>query len=203
MYLPRRNATTQEAATKYFYLSIFSSALLLFGLAYLYGLAGVSNLKALGYVVHYAPGLMSRWFGLIAVLFVMAGLGFRVAAVPFHFYAPDVYQGSPTIIAALLAWVPKAIGFLAMIRVLTSVLGGSLLADKAIVLGWVLAVATMTLGNTVALLQDDLKRLLAYSSIAHAGYLLIGVTAAFTGGPGAGGVSWARWASSSTWRPTP
>ncbi len=121
LYLSERNAATQEAATKYFFLSIFSSGLLLFGLAYLYGLMGVSNLKALAFLtqgVPYVPGATTApimglpytphpILGLIALVFVMAGLGFRVAAVPFHFYAPDVYQGSPTVIAALLAWVPK------------------------------------------------------------------------------------------------
>ena len=183
LYLPKRTATTQEAATKYFYLSIFSSGLLLFGLAYLYGLTGVSNLKALSYVFHAAPAIFPVGFGVIAVVFVMAGLGFRVAAVPFHFYAPDVYQGSPTVMAALLAWVPKAIGILAMLRVLTSTLGGAVaIADKAVVLCWVIAVITMTLGNTVALLQENLKRLFAYSSIAHAGYLMIGIAAAFRDG---------------------
>ncbi len=128
-------------------------------------------------------------------MFVMAGLGFRVAAVPFHFYAPDVYQGSPTIVAALLAWVPKAVGFVAILRTLTAVIptdiappdeppdpagGGP---------GWIIAVVTMTLGNTVALAQTNLKRLLAYSSIAHAGYLMIGVAVAFRNGPGAPGGS--------------
>ncbi|MBX6315882.1 MAG: NADH-quinone oxidoreductase subunit N [Isosphaeraceae bacterium] len=185
LYLPRRNVLTQEAVTKYFYLSIFSSALLLFGLAYLYGLTGISNLKALGYLVHAnLPYVPQTQFGLIAVVFVMAGLGFRVAAVPLHFYAPDVYQGSPTVLAALLAWVPKGIGFVAMLRVLTATLGGtSPVADKAVLLAWLIAVFSMTLGNTVALLQEDLKRLLAYSSIAHAGYLMIGVAAAFRNMP--------------------
>ena len=181
LYLPRRNATTQEAATKYFFLSIFSSALLLFGLAYLYGLTGVTNLRALAYLLHHLPPAeYYPTFGLLGVLFVMAGLGFRVAAVPFHFYAPDVYQGSPTVVAALLAWVPKAIGFVAMIRVLTAVVGGvGPIGAQATILAWIIAAATMILGNAVALIQTDLKRLLAYSSIAHAGYLMIGVTAAF------------------------
>ena len=90
----------------------------------------------------------------------MAGLGFRVAAVPFHFYAPDVYQGSPTVIAALLAWVPKAIGFLAMIRTLTAVVSVGRptedpLAHQAVVLAWIIAAVTMTLGNTVALLAGE------------------------------------------------
>jgi NADH-quinone oxidoreductase subunit N len=184
LYLPRRTPATQEAATKYFYLSVFSSGLLLFGMAYLYGLTGVSNLKALGYIIHAGPTAVPLAFGVIAVLFLVGGLGFRVAAVPFHFYAPDVYQGSPTVLAALLAWVPKAIGFVAMVRVLTAVVAGtSVLAERAVLLTWIIAVATMTLGNAVALLQDDLKRLLAYSSIAHAGYLLIGVAAALAGNP--------------------
>ncbi len=184
LYLPKRELATLEAATKYFYLSIFSSALLLFGLAYLYGLTGVSNLRALAYVLHHrdaaTPGMSG--FALLAVLFVMAGLGFRVAAVPFHFYAPDVYQGSATVVAAMLAWVPKAIGFVAMIRTLTATfsLGDEVLTSKAILLCWVLSVATMILANAVALTQTNLKRLLAYSSIAHAGYLLIGVAAAFS-----------------------
>jgi NADH-quinone oxidoreductase subunit N len=191
LYLPRRNAVTQEAATKYFYLSIFSSGLLLFGLAYLYGLTGLSNLKGLAYLTHWsnaALNLPHPGFAVVALVFVMAGLGFRVAAVPFHFYAPDVYQGSPTVLAAMLSWVPKAVGFLAIVRTLTAVFGieaaagGTNLAtvsDRAVVLAWLVAVATMTLGNTVALAQRDLKRLLAYSSIAHAGYLMIGVAAAF------------------------
>ena len=104
LYLSRRSAGTQEAATKYFFLSIFSSGLLLFGLAYLYGLTGVSNLKALAYLCNARtglPGLPHVQLGLVAVVFILAGLGFRVAAVPFHFYAPDVYQGSPAVIAAL------------------------------------------------------------------------------------------------------
>ena len=184
LYLPRRNVTTQEAATKYFFLSIFSSALLLFGLAYLYGMTGVTNLRALAYLIHHGAGGHPT-LGLVAVLFVTAGLGFRVAAVPFHFYAPDVYQGSPTVVAALLAWVPKAIGFVAMLRALTAVVGGvDGITHQATVLAWIVAAVTMTLGNAMALLQEDLKRLLAYSSIAHAGYLMIGVTAAFHDTPG-------------------
>ena len=180
LYLSRRDARTREAATKYFYLSIFSSALFLFGLAYLYGLAGVTNLRALSYLILRDPTVANAALGTIAVVFIMSGLCFRVAAVPFHFYAPDVYEGSPTVIAAFLAWVPKGIGFLAMIRALTTVVGGAnLIADRAIVLAWVLAAITMILGNTLALAQRNLKRLLAYSSIAHAGYLLIGVTVAF------------------------
>lgn len=197
LYLPKRNSVTLEASTKYFYLSVFSSGLLLFGLAYLYGLTGLSNLKALSYLVHWQNGalnLPSPMFATVALVFVMAGLSFRVAAVPLHFYAPDVYQGSPTVLAALLSWIPKAVGFFAVVRVLTALfsfeptLGGvghhlAQVSDKAVLLAWVIAVVSMTLGNTVALAQENLKRLLAYSSIAHAGYLMIGVAAAFRNGP--------------------
>jgi NADH-quinone oxidoreductase subunit N len=191
LYLARRSAGTQEAATKYFFLSILSSGLLLFGLAYLYGMTGISNLKALAFVAGSKgslSGLPQMQFGLIAVVFIMAGLGFRIAAVPFHFYAPDVYQGSPPALAALLAWVPKGLGFVAILRTLgvfVAAVGpdhGLGLNSLATHLIAILAVATMTLGNTVALAQNNLKRLLAYSSIAHAGYLLIGVAVVFRNG---------------------
>ena len=197
LYLSRRDSSTQEAATKYFFLSVFSSGLLLFGFAYLYGMAGVTNLKSLAYlaqVTSTVPNVPHPILGLVAVVFVMAGLGFRVAAVPFHFYAPDVYQGSPTIVAALLAWVPKGIGFLAILRTLTAVIPTDVLppedtlTNQAAVLAWLIAVITMTLGNTVALGQTNLKRLFAYSSIAHAGYLMIGVAVAFRNGPRTGGI---------------
>ncbi|HMB02772.1 MAG TPA: NADH-quinone oxidoreductase subunit N [Isosphaeraceae bacterium] len=192
LYLPRRNASTQEAATKYFFLSIFSSGLMLFGLTYLYGLTGITNLKALAYLAHSVPNVVPQpQLALIAIVFIMAGLGFRVAAVPFHFYAPDVYQGSPTVVAATLAWIPKAIGFLAIVRTLTAIVAAagpdSPLGNKAVMIAWIMAVITMTLGNTVALTQENLKRLLAYSSIAHAGYLLIGVVVAFRNEPGVEG----------------
>ncbi len=186
LYLTRRTSTTQESATKYFYLSIFSSGLLLYGLAFLYGLAGVSNLKALATLSWFMPSIPHPQLGLIAVVFVLAGLCFKVAAVPFHFYAPDVYQGSSTVLAALLSWVPKAVGFVAMVRALTAVISvkgpEDPLVQKAVMISWVIAAATMILGNTLALLQNNLKRLLAYSSIAHAGYLMIGVTVAFANG---------------------
>jgi NADH-quinone oxidoreductase subunit N len=125
---------------------------------------------------------------------VVAGLGFRITVVPFHFYAPDVYQGTTTALAALLALVPKIAGFAALLRVLgfihlegllhgTGVVDSDGNADPVLggqlpTLLWILAAVTMTLGNILALLQDNLKRLLAYSSVAHAGYMLIGLAAA-------------------------
>ena len=124
--------------------------------------------------------------GLIAIVFVMAGLCFRVAAVPLHFYAPDVYQGSPTVIAAVLSWVPKAVGFLAMIRALTAVFSAT--SDDR----WCSKAVMLSLDHrggdddrwatSSRCSQENLKRLLAYSSIAHAGYLMIGVAVAFANG---------------------
>lgn len=184
LYLSKRNVTTQEAAIKYFFLSIFASGLMLFGLAYLYGIAGVGNLKALAFCVQRVPFVPNTAFAVVAIVFVMAGLGFRVAAVPFHFYAPDVYEGSPTVITALLAWIPKGVGYVAIIRVLTSIFSQvEGVSERGAILGFLLAIATMTVGNMVALRQTNIKRLLAYSSIAHAGYLMIGVVAAFRNAP--------------------
>ena len=153
-------------------------------------MTGLSNFKAIAAASWLLPAMPNLELGLIAVIFVLAGLSFRVAAVPFHFYAPDVYQGSPTVIAALLSWIPKGVGFVAIVRALTAVISvkgpDDPLVSKAIWICWIVAAATMTLGNTVALLQNNLKRLLAYSSIAHAGYLMIGVTVAFANGPHSG-----------------
>ncbi len=192
LYLSRRNQATQEAATKYFFLSIFSSGLLLFGLAYLYGILGISNLKAIGYLFDKLTNVPQIQLGLIAIAFILAGLCFRVAAVPLHFYAPDVYQGSPMAITAMLAWVPKAVGFLAILRALTAILAakdpGDPLMQQVITLAWVIAATTMIWGNFVALLQENLKRLLAYSSIAHAGYIMVGVTASFCSEGHGGGI---------------
>jgi NADH-quinone oxidoreductase subunit N len=207
LYLPRSDAAAQEAAMKYFMLSIFSSALLLFGFSYLYGVTGTTNLPAITEALTRArsviveSGAMDRansptatWQGLtlVALVMVVAGLGFRITAVPFHFYAPDVYQGTTTGAAALLAFVPKAVGFAALLRVLgflPPILGGSAggsLGEQVPVLLWIMAAVTMSLGNILALLQDNLKRLLAYSSVANSGYMLIGLAVAprLAGAPG-------------------
>ena len=183
LYLPRHDNAAQEAAMKYFLLSVFSSALLLFGFSYLFGLAGTTNLPALLEALASQESSRLPGVALVALVMVAAGLGFRMTAVPFHYYAPDVYQGAPTAGAALLAFLPKVAGFTALLRVLGlvsvgHVSGGSALGDQASILFWILAAVTMTLGNVLALLQSNLKRLLAYSSVAHAGYMLIGVAVA-------------------------
>jgi NADH-quinone oxidoreductase subunit N len=193
LYLARHDRPAQEAAMKYFLLSVFSSALTLFGFSYLYGLAGTTNLSALTATLREASSSALPALGLVALVMVVAGLGFRITAVPFHFYAPDVYQGTTAGMAALLSVVPKIAGFVALLRVLgfvhlerllpgpapaAAVTTGPVLSDQLPILLWILAAVTMTLGNILALLQDDLKRLLAYSSVAHAGYMLIGLAAA-------------------------
>jgi NADH-quinone oxidoreductase subunit N len=197
LYLPRVDRRAQEAAMKYFLLSVFSSALLLLGFSYLYGMAGTTNLPALARALGDARGQgVLPGVALIALVMVVAALGFRITAVPFHFYAPDVYQGTTTPAAALLAFVPKVQGFAALVRVLGLVLPGLFrgsadsltaeslfsdaqpLGDQMPVLLWIVAAVTMSLGNLLALLQDNVKRLLAYSSVAHAGYMLIGLAVA-------------------------
>jgi NADH-quinone oxidoreductase subunit N len=182
----------QEAAMKYFLLSIFSSALMLFGFSYLYGLSGTTNLPALTEAFRLGQDDSTiAGPGMVALVMVVAGLGFRITAVPFHFYAPDVYQGTTISAAGLLAFVPKLAGFAALVRVLgfvapvavggvfeARVASGEVLGDQVPVLLWIMAAVTMSLGNVLGLLQDNLRRLLAYSSVANAGYMLIGLAVA-------------------------
>lgn len=180
LYLPRRDASAQEATIKYFLLSIFSSAILLYGFSLLYGIAGTTNLTSLHKALWNAPPAIPPVL-IVALVMVVAGLSFRVTAVPFHFYAPDVFQGAPTSGAALLAFIPKVVGFVGLLRILWTpdVLSEQpvwTLASEGLPLLWILAAATMFLGNLMALVQTNIKRLLAYSSIAHAGYMLVGLT---------------------------
>lgn len=184
LYLPRVDERAQEAALKYFLLSIFSSALLLFGFSYLYGITGTTNIPAILEALATGQTQDARrlpWLGvsLLAMVMVVAGLGFRITAVPFHFYAPDVYQGTTTPMAALLAFVPKVVGFAALLHLLGyAPIKGSpaqALSDQVPMLLWIMAAVTMTLGNILALLQDNIRRIMAYSSVAHAGYMLIGL----------------------------
>lgn len=190
LYLQRTDRAAQEAAVKYFLLSVFSTAILLFGFSYLYGLSGTTNLVSMvDALTHTAETDAGRLpllpvLALVALVMVVAGLGFKITAVPFHFYAPDVYEGTSLTSAALLAFVPKVAGFVSFFRLLDFILPqrgptpGLALGAQATILFWILATMTMTVGNILALLQDNLKRLLAYSSVAHAGYMLIGLAVA-------------------------
>lgn len=186
LYLPRGDdPPAQEAAVKYFLLSVLSSALTLFGFSYLYGAAGTTNLEALTRILpRLVPGEGSTAV-LTAGVMVLAGLGFRITAFPFHFYAPDVYQGGPTGTVAFLAFVPKVAGFVALVKLFAFVgdahyagepgAGTDDFVKKAMMLLWLLAAVTMTAGNVLGLLQTNLRRLLAYSGVANAGYMLIGL----------------------------
>lgn len=181
LYLGRRDAQQQESAAKYFYLSVLSSAMMLYGFSFLYGAAGSSNaaagatnLQAIHDVLAHADKLPQGFevFVKLATAFIIAGLCFRLTAVPFHFYAPDVYQGTTNVNAALLSVIPKLAGLAVLVRIVWWAIPDSESLALWIVFG--LAMLSMTLGNVLALWQDNLRRLMAYSSIAHAGYLLIG-----------------------------
>ncbi|GIX04193.1 MAG: NADH-quinone oxidoreductase subunit N [Planctomycetaceae bacterium] len=177
---PRPEPLALEATLKYFLLSIFSSALFLFGLSYLYGVTGSTNLVALAqtFSEHEQPfpALLP-----LALTLVLTGLSFRLTLVPFHWYAPDVMAGTNTVTAALLAVVPKLVGFVALERLLFASSGMMHRFDTSFMpLLTTLALITMIVGNLLALLQDDVRRLLAYSSISHAGYMLVGFITGLT-----------------------
>jgi len=168
------NVQSEEAAMKYFLLGAFASAFLLFGIALVYGATGTTNLAILAANLTRSP-LLLMGSGLLLV-----GLGFKVAAVPFHMWTPDVYEGAPTPVTGFMSVGAKVAGFAALVRVFVFALG-ALQADWVTIVA-VMAALTMILGNVVAILQGNLKRMLGYSSIAHAGYILMGVASA--GGQG-------------------
>jgi NADH-quinone oxidoreductase subunit N len=183
LYLPARTKLNQEAAAKYFLLSVLSSAVLLFGFSYLYGMTGSTNLTVIADTLAKANEETLSPMALIGVVMVIAGVGFRITAVPFHFYAPDVYERGPAGVVAQLAFLPKVAGFAALVRILGLVGGdGRQLPFDANthipLLLWILAILTMTIGNVLALLQDNVRRMLAYSGVAHSGYMLMGVVVA-------------------------
>lgn len=178
LYLGRNDAESQESAAKYFFLSVLASAILLYGFSFLYGTSGSTSLAdiraAMEGVNPIAPGVVV--FARLAMVLIFAGLCFKIAAVPFHFYAPDVYQGTTYPNAALLSVLPKAAGFVAMMRIIATALPGLGPYSWAIVLA--VSILTMTFGNVMALWQNDFRRMLAYSSIAQAGYMLLALAVA-------------------------
>ncbi len=167
----RAEPRSNEAALKYVILGAVSSGIFLYGVSLVYGLTGTTQLDAIAATLGddaLDPAL------LLAIIFIVTGLVFKVGAVPFHMWVPDVYEGAPTTITAFLSVGPKAAGFAVILRVFLNPLVAA--SDVWIVVA-VIAVATMALGSFVALVQDNIKRLLAYSSIAHAGFALLGVVA--------------------------
>lgn len=187
LYLGRQDAASPEAAAKYFFLSILSSALTLYGFSFLYGVGRSTDLAAIqsALAAEAANPTGLRMLGAAAMVLMFAGLGFKVAAAPFHFYAPDVYQGTTHGNAGVLAVLPKIAGFVALVRITAIAMPGLEAFGWRIAL--VLAVLTMTVGNVIALWQDNIRRLLAYSSIANAGYMLIGLAVGFATAESAGG----------------
>lgn len=176
--LARRDAGAQEASLKYFLLGAFSSAILLYGVALAFGATGTTNIARIAGLSG-APSTDSRLMFAAAALLAV-GFAFKVAVVPFHFWTPDVYQGAPTSVTAFMAAGTKAAGFAALLRVFLVALG-PLQWDWRPAL-WLIAIVTMVIGSLIAVVQSDVKRLLAYSSIAHAGFILVGVIAATANG---------------------
>ncbi len=171
----------QEAGVKYFFLGALAAALMLLGFTYLYGTTGLTSLsgisEAFRHSIQGAAGGLDVW-QMLAVVVLIAGFAFKMAAVPLHFYAGDVYQGAATPVTAFLAFVPKISGFVALMKILFVFGGGAYFLPHTLAkLLWIIAVFTMCVGNVVALWQTNVKRMLAYSSIAHSGYMLVGITA--------------------------
>jgi NADH-quinone oxidoreductase subunit N len=171
------NQRSNEAAVKYFLLGAFSLGILLYGMSLMYGLSGTTNLRTMAVAFAGQEGDPRL---VLAVILVVAGVGFKIAAVPFHMWAPDVYEGAPTPVTAFLSVGSKAASFAMLLRIFMEGLPSMNASWRLLFEG--LAIATMTVGNLAALTQTNLKRMLAYSSIAHAGYLLIGVVAGTTRG---------------------
>lgn len=173
--LMKTEKTGAEAALKYFLLGAFSTGFLLYGIALIYGATGQTNFEGIAATAE--PSLL--FFGGSALLLV--GIFFKLGAVPFHMWTPDVYQGTPTPLTGFMATAAKSATFVAFILVLTRMLPDTEAGDWSNVIQ-VIAILTMIIGNLIALVQDNVKRMLAYSSIAHAGYLLVGLAAGTAAG---------------------
>jgi NADH-quinone oxidoreductase subunit N len=171
----RNNIRSNEAGLKYFLLGAFSTGFLLYGMALTYGATGTTKISKIASFIAMNANVATNPIFVVGMLLMAVGFGFKIAAAPFHMWTPDVYEGAPTPITAFMSAGPKAAGFAAFLRVFIVALP-SLKADYSDLL-WILAVLTMTVGNIIALSQDNIKRVLAYSSIAHAGYALVGFAA--------------------------
>ena len=166
---------SNEAGLKYFFLGAFSTGFLLYGVALLYGVTGTTKLAGIAEFVRTTEGVSTDLMFIAGGLLLLTGFLFKVAAAPFHMWTPDVYEGAPTPITAFMSAGAKAAAFAALMRV--TIVGLEGMQADLTALFWVLAVLTMTIGNFIALSQKDVKRMLAYSSISHAGYALVGLVA--------------------------
>ncbi|PLX96436.1 MAG: NADH-quinone oxidoreductase subunit N [Desulfuromonas sp.] len=172
----RGQVRSNEAGLKYFLLGAFSTGFLLYGVALLYGMTGTTNLADIGQVINSNKDLLSNPMLIAGMILLSTGFLFKIAAAPFHMWTPDVYEGAPTPVTAFMSAGPKAAAFAAFMRICMLTFT-SLQAEMTSLL-WILAVLTMIVGNIIAIQQTNIKRILAFSSIAHAGYALVGMVAA-------------------------
>jgi NADH-quinone oxidoreductase subunit N len=175
----RKDSLSNEASLKYFVLGSFATGILLFGMSYVYGVGGSTHLQVIGQTLAAHPETLGDKALMVGLLMVLVGFGFKISVVPFHQWTPDVYQGAPTPVTAFMSAGPKAAVLAALIRILMEAM--PLMAHEWELIVSILAVLTMTVGNLAALAQTNLKRMLAYSSIAHVGYILIGLVASVGG----------------------
>jgi len=175
----RKDILSNEAGFKYFVLGSFATGIMLFGMSYIYGVAGSTHLQVIAKTLAQNPAAYGDKALLLGLFLVIIGFGFKISIVPFHQWTPDVYQGAPTPITAFMSAGPKAAGLAALIRILVE--GLPRMAPEWELIVSILAVLTMTVGNLSALIQTNIKRMLAYSSIAHVGYILIAVVASVGG----------------------
>lgn len=171
--IARPNPASEEAALKYFLLGAFAGGFVVYGVALSFGATGTTSLS--GIVAAVDSGLANMPLLLIGAGLILIGLGFKVALVPFHMWTPDVYHGAPTPLTAFMAVGAKAAGFAALLRIFLAAL--PVLAGNFVPVFWILSALTMFAGNLIAIVQDNIKRMLAYSSIAHAGYIMMAVVA--------------------------
>ncbi len=170
----RDNGNASEAAMKYFVLGAIASGMLLYGMSILYGLSGSLQLSEIAQAVSQAEGAQN--IGMVfALVFIVVALAFKLGAVPFHMWVPDVYHGSPTAVTALIGTAPKLAGFAMFMRLLVEALGGLQADWQQMII--VLAVLSLAVGNIIAIAQTNLKRMLAYSTISHVGFILLGILA--------------------------
>ncbi|MDP1672833.1 MAG: NADH-quinone oxidoreductase subunit NuoN [Burkholderiales bacterium] len=181
--LQRDSVKATEAAMKYFVLGALASGMLLYGMSMLYGATGTLEITQLAQLS--AEDVRSQAVLVFALVFIVAGLGFKLGAVPFHMWVPDVYQGAPTVVTLFIASAPKFAAFAIVMRLLAQALGADALFEEWRQMLLIMAVLSLAIGNLTAIMQTNLKRMLAYSTISHMGFLLLGVLSGSLDGYGA------------------
>ncbi len=182
--LSRKDVRAAEACGKYFFLGALAAAITAYGLSFLYGAAGTTTMLggSDSIAAKMLSGEIDSTFAMLGLLLTFGGLSFKIAAVPFHSYVGDVYQGAAAPLTAVLAFLPKLAGFIGLVKLMSLTNWEPTITMQWVI--WIVAVATMTVGNVLALMQTNIKRLLAYSSVAHSGYMLIGLLVGPVAGQG-------------------